>query len=378
MILGISVFNISKGGGLIHLKELLNNSLDNQKSFKKIIIWANKDILNQINDSKVLEKKTHPFLEKNIIYKLFWQKFILTRECRLSKIDLLYVPGQIYTGSFKPFVTMSQNALPYEKKQTIKYLGKFLYIKLILIKFLQLKSFKKSNGIIFLSQYGKNLINKKIDFRNIKTSIIPHGITQEFFLKPRKQKEIKSYTKQNNFKIIYVSTVDLYKHQWNVVEAISHLRSKGYPLSLDLIGGYYLPALKKLKVAIKKYDTKNEFIRYHNELDHIEICKELHQSDLFVFASSCENLPIALLEGMSSGLPIVCSNLSPMKDILPKETLLFNPYSISDLADKIEQYLIDRDLRQINAIKTYTLSQKYKWDKCINETFNFFTENLKY
>ena len=36
MILGVSVFNISRGGGLIHLKELLNNSFNNQKSFKKL------------------------------------------------------------------------------------------------------------------------------------------------------------------------------------------------------------------------------------------------------------------------------------------------------------------------------------------------------
>ena len=92
--------------------------------------------------------------------------------------------------------------------------------------------------------------------------------------------------------------------------------------------------------------AKKEFISYHNELDHYEICKKLHQSDLFVFASSCENFRYCTLEGMSSGLPIVCSNLSPMKDIMPKETLLFDPYNISDLAKKIEQYLINHDLRQ--------------------------------
>ena len=48
---------------------------------------------------------------------------------------------------------------------------------------------------------------------------------------------------------------------------------------------------------------------------------------------------------------------------------LFDPYNISDLAKKIEQYLINHDLRQINAMKTYSLSKKYSWDKCKNETF---------
>ena len=378
MILGVSVFNISKGGGLIHLRELLNNSLNNQKIFKKVILWANKDILDEINDHKILEKKTHPFLEKNILYKLFWQNFILTKECKLKKIDLLFVPGQIYTGSFKPFVTMFHNALPYEKKQALSYLGHLFYFKLIFIKFLQLITFRNSDGIIFLSQYGKKLIQQKLDFRNIKTTIIPHGVSEEFFLKPREQKEIIHYTEENKFRIIYVSTIDLYKHQWNVINAVSLLRRKGYPLSLDLIGGSYGPALKKLHTAIKKYDSKNEFINYHNELDHHKICKKLHQSDLFVFASSCENLPIALLEGMSSGLPIVSSNFSPMKDILPKDSLLFDPYNVSDLSNKIEQYLNNHNLRYKHAIKTHTFSQKYKWYRCVDQTFNFFTDNFKY
>ena len=28
-------------------------------------------------------------------------------------------------------------------------------------------------------------------------------------------------------------------------------------------------------------------------------------------------------------------------------------------------------------MKTYSLSRKYNWDKCANETFNFFAKNLK-
>ena len=36
----------------------------------------------------------------------------------------------------------------------------------------------------------------------------------------------------------------------------------------------------------------------------------------FIFASTCENMPNILIEGMSSGLPILCSNYLPMPEFL--------------------------------------------------------------
>ena len=42
----------------------------------------------------------------------------------------------------------------------------------------------------------------------------------------------------------------------------------------------------------------------------------LSKSNIFIFASSCENMPITLIEGMASGLPIACSDRGPMPEVL--------------------------------------------------------------
>ena len=121
------------------------------------------------------------------------------------------------------------------KKTSSKIFRYFFYIKLVLLNFFNSFLLKIKMGLSFY-HYMEKSIKQKIDIKDIKTTIIPHGISQQFFLRPRKQKDIKCYTKQNKFKIIYVSTVDLYKHQWNVIEATSYLRNKGYPISLDSVG----------------------------------------------------------------------------------------------------------------------------------------------
>ena len=47
-------------------------------------------------------------------------------------------------------------------------------------------------------------------------------------------------------KVIYVSIIDVYKHQDIVCEAIDKLIKLGFNLELELVGPEYTPALNKL------------------------------------------------------------------------------------------------------------------------------------
>lgn len=60
------------------------------------------------------------------------------------------------------------------------------YVALTLTLFFQGTSFRKSDGIIFLTKYAKDLISKKLNLKN-SNIIIPHGINKKFFHNPRKQ-----------------------------------------------------------------------------------------------------------------------------------------------------------------------------------------------
>ena len=65
--------------------------------------------------------------------------------------------------------------------------------------------------------------------------------------------------------------------------------------------------------------SQKEFVANGNIPDY------LARSDLFIFASSCENLPITMLEAMASGIPICCSNRGPMPEVLGREGCYFDP-----------------------------------------------------
>ena len=54
MKIGINCFNISQGGTLTHLTNILNNSELNDI---EIVIWSGTNALNEINEKKNIKKK---------------------------------------------------------------------------------------------------------------------------------------------------------------------------------------------------------------------------------------------------------------------------------------------------------------------------------
>ena len=104
-------------------------------------------------------KKINPYaLDKGLLFRSFWQRFILSAAARHEHCDVIFVPGGSFIGSFQPIVTMSQNLLPFEQSEFRRYGLSFMRLKLKVLKYIQSRSFKYANGIIFLTEYAKNLV----------------------------------------------------------------------------------------------------------------------------------------------------------------------------------------------------------------------------
>ncbi len=283
MILGIDATNIRSGGGLTHLKEILSNRSKNDFPFSKIIIWGSNSTLNKLPDDVIILKKSHLLLNKSFIFSFLFQLFLFSKLAKKEKCKLLFIPGGTFLGSFKNFVSMSQNMLPFQKEESTRFKDIKSRLRFKLLYFTQSYTFRRSRGLIFLSKFAKDFITQRLDLKT-NYHIIPHGINLSFLNLPKPQREISSYTSENPYKLLYVSIVTVYKHQWNVADAVLRLRQEGYAVTLDLVGGYTGESLEKLNNILKK--DIYSCITYMGLKSYEDLEKIYKSADAFVFAYS--------------------------------------------------------------------------------------------
>lgn len=370
---GIDASNIKSGGGLTHLKELLESSNQAVEALgiEAIVLWGGKQ-LDRINDYPWLLKNRPGKLEEGsfvgeTLWKLFERNKLFKEHC-----DILFVPGGVYSSKQVKYVSMSQNMLVFERQERKRYGLTWNRLRLKILNFLQRKSFNNAAGLIFISNHAKSIIYPGIN--KISNAVIHHGVSDRFENAVKEQRAINTCCNKNPFKLLYISTIDVYKHQWRIANAIVELRrEKQLPIEIHFVGTAYQPSLVELNKIIAQ-DDNSTFLKYHGKVAYEKIESFYHSSDAFIFGSTCENMPNILIEAMHSGLPILSSRKEPMPEFLKDAGEYFDPMSIESIKNTITQFLDAPKERYANAIKAKKYAEQYSWEKCAMETFQFIKE----
>ncbi len=371
MKIGIDATNIRGGGGVTHLMELLRATQPELHAIDRIVVWGCSTTLKALEERPWLIKRNPSTLDEGLLQRTLWQRYFLSQAAKDEGCDVLFVPGGSYAGSFHPVVSMSQNLLPFEMPELRRFGWTLLTLKLLLLRLTQTLTFKKSEGVIFLTEYAREVVLKITGQLRGQTCIIPHGLNPRFTRAPKLQRNIADYDEAHPYRVLYVSIIDQYKHQWRVVEAVAALRKQGLPIVLDLVGPAYPPALQRLNTAIDRFDTERHWVHYHGAIPFESLHQQYAQADLGLFASSCENMPNILLETMAAGLPVACSNKGPMPEMLGDAGVYFDPEQPKDIARALLELIESPTLRTDLAHASFELAQHYSWQRCANETFEF-------
>lgn len=371
LVLGIDATNLRQGGGRTHLIEFLSVATPGDSGFCRVIIWGAEDTLNLIEDRPWLKKRCPLPKGANLIIRAAWQRFFLSTAARREKCDVLFVPGGAYAGSFGPVVSLSQNLLPFESAELARYRLSLLTLKFWILRHVQAQTFRKSNGVIFLTKYAKASVEKVTGKIEAPVAIIPHGLSERFLNQSEKD-FVRKVRGSDPIRLIYVSSIEPYKHQWNVVAAVAKVRQEtNKNFKLHLAGPANPSALLKLQAAIEKYDPKRKWVHYHGPIDYEKLPQFYHNSDIGIFASTCENLPITLLEKMAIGVPVFSSNRGPMPEVLGDSGFYFDPDRPESLASSLIDLIHSPEKGQFSSIQSRERAKKFNWEACSKKTFDF-------
>jgi len=194
---------------------------------------------------------------------------------------------------------------------------------------------------------------------------VPLGVDHSRFMPKNKRPEARN---KNILKILFVGALDRAHHFKGLdilLQAFRKLANQNY--NLQIAGSGDLSAYYQRLSSQLQIDKYVEFIGFASDEELPKIYKS---ADLFVFPSTgkAEAFGLVVLEAMSSGLPVLASDLPGVRTLIQNKDFLVKPGSIDSLAEKLELVLNDKELLvKAGLANRQLVEEKYTWEKSVDQ-----------
>ena len=225
-----------------------------------------------------------------------------------------------------------------------------------------------SNRRIVISQVIANLVRTK---HGVASVLIPNGVVLPQL--PSSAGALDSFGLKRGQYVLLVSRLVQEKRHLDLIEAFTQASLKDW--KLVLVGASDHPdAYVKTLIAATENNANVVMTGFQNGL----ALQELYaHAGLFVLPSSHEGLPIAMLEALSYGLPVIASDIPANLEVGLPETCYFRLGSIGDLVIRLKNMSLTPCKFEAREARRHWVSNQYDWNKIAGETVVVYMNAIK-
>jgi glycosyltransferase involved in cell wall biosynthesis len=277
--------------------------------------------------------------------------FGIHEKCKtLTSKDTVLYSGEDYGvfGRLKgvPYVHTYHGNWPHAMSISITYFLKGLFhVPLYYL------NFKAADQVIVFSHFGLEWVSRF----TTKVQMIRNGVCLT---------DSHSCPQLNHPSFITVGRIDDRKGKL-LVEVIHHLIDL-YPDEL-----WYLYIVGPILYSpLEKYIDGQKIFAIGFQSNAIDYVRE---ADVFLLASSMENLSLAVTEALAIGKPVVCFDVGALGEVVTEKTgVLITRFDTRRFAQEAYNLLIDKEQKILKGQAAKLLMQGFNWDKCAEEYLKLF------
>jgi glycosyltransferase involved in cell wall biosynthesis len=297
----------------------------------------------------------------------FWINFILPYYLKKNKIDLFFSINQliplIKIKGVKYILVLhdvthkvNKSFHPYSYR---KYLQFFTYF-----------SIKRSDLIITVSNYSKQDILKhyKVDADKIKVlyQAADKGFHPVNFSEEVKAEEKKMFGSPQHL-VLYIGMIENRKNILGILKIADEIYTRNKSIKFLLIGKIGYGGNNLLKEILKR-----ENVIYLRSVDDNLLKKIYNISSVFLFPSYYEGFGFPPLEAMQSGLPVLASDNTSLKEIVDSGGILHDPDDYHSFSEDILKLINDKGFYTEIRDRGIERAKKFNINITVEEIINIF------
>jgi glycosyltransferase involved in cell wall biosynthesis len=348
--IGISALYRASGGSLTHLVQLLREwHASGATAVHRFVLFCGESTRSGLEKAGVLqgvEVVLDPRADRGLLSRLWAEQIGLPRELRRCAIDVVFCPANVVPWRTEiPSVVVLQNAAPFCDSVTFRSLrGSRWWFRFRLLEHFARHSARRAAKVIFLSKWFLDLFVTRFGFDRERGVVIPHAGTAATGAE-RDQSFERSLGITRPY-LLYVSHLNPYKNVLEVIRALASLRRSGFPdLMLVVPGLTNFAWYRREAEELVRREGLDGSVLLPGAVPHESVAKLLAGCEAFVFASTCENCPIAVIEALSAGVPVACSNAGVMPEVAGDGVDYFDADDPDDIARVLRPILSDPAFR---------------------------------
>jgi colanic acid/amylovoran biosynthesis glycosyltransferase len=197
---------------------------------------------------------------------------------------------------------------------------------------------KRAKFVVTVSEFNKNrLMVEAPDVNSNKVKVIHCGVDSDVF-------HPQVHVERGLPVLLAVgSLLDVKGHAY-LVEACAALVTDAVDFKCIIVGEG--PERKHLEKLILRYKL-GEKIKLVGAIPHENIQAYFDRADIVIHPSISEGIPVALMEAMSKGLPVIASRITGIPELVTheKDGILVSSANVAELAKAMKRLIADNELR---------------------------------
>ena len=239
---------------------------------------------------------------------------------------------------------------------------------------------KRSNRIIAVSDFTRRELLQYYKVKADKIRVIHNGVDTHKFQPASDKRKAKQELGFNPDDIAVLSVGRLYarKGLFTLIESIPAVVRR-FPRAKFIISGKgQSNEMKKLVAHAQKLGV-NDNIVFTGYYPDRKLPRLYQAADVFAFSTFYENLPFAVLEALSTGLPVVTTRVGGIPEMIDsgKNGFLVQPFNAQELSDRI-LYLLEHPAAasEMALLARKIILERFDWRLIVKKVLAVYDEAL--
>ena len=237
---------------------------------------------------------------------------------------------------------------------------------------------KKADKIIAVSNSIKDDMQKFLNINEEKTQVIYSGLDQRFFQQTEMApgKVLGKYDITKKY-ILFLGTLEPSKNIARLLEAFAKFKTLQkqknagkFEYQLVLAGKRGWLSQEYLQI-IKDFGLTKDVV-FTGYVIGDELVPLFRNAEFFVMPSLYEGFGMTVLEAFATQTPAIIANVASLPEIVGEAGYLINPMDTVQLAEALEKFASQPELRKSYIEKGLEQVRKFDWDKTAAETLDVY------